>query len=130
MATLLLVDDHAANRLVLECTVAPLGHEVVTVCSAQAAWAIVQSTHFDMVITDLRMDGMSGADLAAALFARPDLRSTPILLVSGVDGDDAAIRRALGFPSVTFVQKPYTVRGLQELVSRLLVAAKGADPVC
>ena len=64
-----------------------------------AEMRLKRGEHFDLVVTDHRMPGLSGADLAARLAkTRPEV---PVLVVSGyVDIDTIA-------PELNFLRKPF-----------------------
>lgn len=126
MATLLLVDDHPAHRLALECSLEPLGHALVIAVSGQAALDMLEAVQADIVITDLWMVGMSGADLAEAIAAKPTGSRLPILLLTGADADDPEVKRAMRVATVAFVPKPYSAAALRQQVTRLLAAGTRA----
>jgi CheY-like chemotaxis protein len=72
-----------------------LGYSVVEAASGEEAVTIVQSgEHFDVLVTDHLMPGMTGTDLADIVRgARP---RTPVLLVSGYaeqEGIDPGLAR-------------------------------------
>ena len=59
------------------------GREVVAVPSAEAALALIAENRFDLLITDLNLKGMSGADLARR-WLQPD-GSRWTVICSGFD---------------------------------------------
>ena len=62
---ILLVEDSAAQRLVLLRMLERLGHEVTAVCDAETALSLHGS--FDALVTDLALPGIGGEALIAAL---------------------------------------------------------------
>jgi CheY-like chemotaxis protein len=66
----------------------------------------------DVVLTDLLMTGLDGLGVLAALKGDPDTAAIPVVLVSGLMGDDS-IATALGAGAHGFVAKPFTVEGLR-----------------
>ena len=83
VGTALLVDDEALVRMSTADMLTDLGFAVVEAASAEDALvAIEQGVHFDVLVTDHLMPGMTGVDLARRVQEqRPGL---PILLVSGL----------------------------------------------
>jgi CheY-like chemotaxis protein len=80
-ARILLIDD---EHMVLETHAEVLrrgGHEVVPVGDGQAALDLLESEEFDVVITDLSMEGLSGLDVARGVKAWNG--SMPVILLSG-----------------------------------------------
>ncbi|MBK3471997.1 transporter substrate-binding domain-containing protein [Pseudomonas carnis] len=65
--SVLVVDDLAANRLVLAQQLQFLGHQVVALESAEAALQCWREQRFDVLVTDCQMPGMSGYALSAAI---------------------------------------------------------------
>ncbi len=65
--SVLVVDDLAANRLVLVQQLEFLGHHVVAVDSAQGALQAWSQQRFDVLVTDCQMPGMSGYELSQAI---------------------------------------------------------------
>jgi CheY-like chemotaxis protein len=80
--TALLVDDEDVVRMSTADMLAELGYEVVEAPSAEEALRLFnRGLHFDVLITDHLMPGMTGVDLARAI--RERLPDTPVLIVSG-----------------------------------------------
>ncbi|MFL1542882.1 transporter substrate-binding domain-containing protein [Pseudomonas sp. O39] len=65
--SVLVVDDLAANRLVLAQQFEFLGHQVIAVDSAEAALHYWRDQRFDVLVTDCQMPGMSGYGLSEAV---------------------------------------------------------------
>jgi CheY-like chemotaxis protein len=88
---LLLVEDHPDSRRTLAILLINLGYKVSSAAGGAEALLYVNSEeHFDAVITDVVMPGMSGVEFARlARAARPGL---PIVLLTGnADGITSAI---------------------------------------
>jgi signal transduction histidine kinase len=80
--TALLVDDEEVVRMSTAEMLAELGYEVVEAPSAEEALRLFnRGIHFDVLITDHLMPGMTGVDLARAI--RESRPHTPVLIVSG-----------------------------------------------
>ena len=69
-------------RMVTADMLSDLGYAVIEVASGEEALRLIKSgEHFDLLVTDHLMPGISGTDLAREVRgAKPD---TPVLLVSG-----------------------------------------------
>jgi two-component system sensor histidine kinase EvgS len=71
----LVVDDHPANRILLESQLNTLGCKIETANDGEAAFALwdqrrLEGTPFDLILTDCSMPVMSGEDLARSIRAR------------------------------------------------------------
>lgn len=117
--TLLVVDDEPAMLRISERIVRGAGYDVATASSGEAALQLVLDDpfRFDLVLTDLTMTGISGADLTRKLKQiRPEL---PVILTSGfVDRAGAEEFAALGIAA--FVPKPYARVDLLRAISGVL----------
>ncbi len=89
MPRVLVVDDEENLRLVLRTFLRKQGYEVETAASAEAALAVVDAFAPDFVVTDVRMPGMSGLELTAALRARG--AAAVVILMSAYGSVDLAI---------------------------------------
>lgn len=121
---LLMVDDEEIVREAARVILSELGYEVLTVSDGREAVDLFRqhSGRFDLVIVDLSMPVMGGAECYRALRQiDPRVR---VLLSTGHALEDEA-RRLLHEGAVGFVQKPYTMHQLAIRVREVLgVAAR------
>jgi CheY-like chemotaxis protein len=80
-ARLLVVDDDASVRLMLEEMLAVDGHELTLVADHDSALAKMQAGRYDAALVDVGLPGRSGHDLAANLRARDP--ALAIVLITG-----------------------------------------------
>lgn len=109
---MLVVDDEAVIREMMERVLARGGCDVVVARDAQEALVLAeQGPPPDVLISDVVMPGMDGIELARRLSARfPSLR---VVLVSG--HADATHLCAMN-PRWIFVRKPFDAKGLLRAV--------------
>ncbi|MFO0567776.1 MAG: response regulator [Polyangiaceae bacterium] len=86
----LVVDDNATNRSILEEQLAPHGFRVISVESASQALreleqAAAASEPFDLAIVDMQMPGKTGLELAREVRASEKLAKAKLLLLTSVD---------------------------------------------
>jgi DNA-binding NtrC family response regulator len=88
----LVADDDVVHRtMAVDCLSAD-GMEVVAVASAEQAIAAVRAgKHFDAIVTDYKMTGMTGVELIRELGAPPG--APPVVLVTGM-GDERIVAEA------------------------------------
>jgi CheY-like chemotaxis protein len=80
---ILCVDDERTSLIVRSLVLEKAGHEVLPAISGAEALDILRSRRVDLVLTDLLMPGMTGADLAREVkMHHPQL---PVVLFSGVN---------------------------------------------
>lgn len=80
MATILIVDDEPANRLLLAQLVRHAGHTPIEAQSACEALDAAKQGHVNLAIVDLFMPGMSGTELIKAFRNDSRLRDLPVIL--------------------------------------------------
>ncbi|MGE0757559.1 MAG: sigma-54-dependent transcriptional regulator [Pirellulaceae bacterium] len=114
---ILVVDDHAAARESMAEILSCAGHRVS--CCASAAEALNETQHhdFDVIITDLRMPGMNGLEFVRILEQR---RCDAQIVMVTAHGSVAAAVDAMRHGVFDFVEKPFTVDRLEDLVARAL----------
>jgi len=78
----------------------------------------------DIVVTDVRMPGVHGPELANRIASRRP--HVPILFISGYT-DSTPILDSLSEPKVALLEKPFTSQALALKVRQMLTATK-ADP--
>ena len=79
-ATLLVVDDEKHQRESLQMILEDEGYRVMAAADGRQALALAAETHPEVVLTDLKMPGLSGMDVVRALAegpSRPASSSSP-----------------------------------------------------
>jgi CheY-like chemotaxis protein len=111
----LVVDDNPDITDLLAAVLRHAGYTVSTAHSASDALTTALSKHFDVVVSDIGMPGMTGHDLARALRAVPEYRTTPMIAVTGFDMYDDRERSAeAGFSA--HLRKPIDPLALTQAV--------------
>ena len=122
--SILVVDDEKNQREILETILSSEGYDVTTASSGEAAMKFVQSRRFDLVLTDLKMTGMSGLDLLKELTNFD--KSIIVILLTAHGSVDSAVD-ALRLGAFDYLQKPYDQAKLLETVSRALNKLSALD---
>jgi PAS domain S-box-containing protein len=118
--TILVVDDEPAIRALAAQSLEPHGFHVLLASDAAVALELVGRRGLpDLVLTDLKMAGMDGAELARRLRAdRPDL---PVLLMSGYSEEYLRRENMLDFEGIV-IQKPFESEHLVAVIMNALAA--------
>jgi CheY-like chemotaxis protein len=120
MAEILVVDDEAAIRRVIELMLSRNGHVVTTADDGSQALAMVDKREFDLVITDLVMPGKEGIETIMTL--RKKHPAVKIVAMSGGGqrsaGDYLSVAQMLGAAEV--LPKPFTQDQLLRVVESAL----------
>ncbi|MFB9445478.1 ATP-binding response regulator [Dactylosporangium vinaceum] len=130
MATLMIVDDDAGNRMMLELLLSSHGrYRIVSAADGRQALAIIDVELPDLVITDALMPGLDGFQLTREIRRRPVGGDIPVLIFSGNyrAADVAGLAEACGANRV--LPKPAEPQELFAAVDTLLAAPAVAGPV-
>ncbi|HEY1735798.1 MAG TPA: response regulator transcription factor [Methylovirgula sp.] len=123
-AHLLIVDDDARIRVLLQRYLSQLGYRVTLAASAEEAFASLKNFAFDLLILDVMMPGQNGFEFAARVRAElTDLADVPILMLTARTEIDDRIQ---GFESGVddFLGKPFEPRELALRIASILKRAK------
>ena len=122
--SILVVDDEKNQREILETILSGEGYDITTASSGEAAMKFVESRRFDLVLTDLKMTGMSGLDLLKELTNFD--KSIIVILLTAHGSVDSAVD-ALRLGAFDYLQKPYDSEKLLETVDRALKKLSALD---
>lgn len=123
-ARVVVVDDDASIRRLVELALEPLPIELVLCADVPAARAALRERRADLLITDMMMPGETGIDLLRSLQADPSLRGGARLAVfsAGLDGARRAELKQLDVWRL--IDKPVSTLALEACVCEAL----GLDP--
>jgi signal transduction histidine kinase len=105
-ASILIVDDDPASRLVLEETLRPLGARLVAAASGEEALRRVQEEDFAAILMDVRMPGIDGFTTARMIRERTRSHHTPIIFLTAAKEDLTSMFRGYRAGAVDYVEKP------------------------
>ena len=115
MAKLLVVDDEKNLRLVVEKEMTRQGHEVETAPDGQAAWELIESSDYDVVLCDINMPRLDGLSLLRR--TREASENPPeVIMLTGQATVESAIE-AMKLGAYDYLTKPYRIGELSALVT-------------
>jgi two-component system cell cycle response regulator len=117
---ILAVDDDAVSRVVLQAMVTSLGHECTLAANGREAWAMLQESPADVVITDRVMPDLDGLELCRLIREELDAGYTYVVLASGLD-EPAQAREGMLAGADDYLFKPLN---RDELQLRLIAAER------
>lgn len=113
---ILLVDDEDHLQEVLGLLLELDGHKVSTAFSGQEAIEKSKDKHFDLVITDLKMPGMSGMEVVKAF--RENNPDTKIIMITGYPSEETEKEaRELGVSN--YIAKPFHMTRMREVIDQV-----------
>ena len=113
---ILVVEDDESHRLTLANYLKRAGHDVRSVGTAEAAFGEIAAFHPELVISDVRMPGLSGFDLLERL---GDQTSISVILITAYEGVTGAIN-AMRNGAYDYLIKPLDLDRLDEVVNACL----------
>jgi PAS domain S-box-containing protein len=116
-AKILVVDDHPANLLVLEATLAPLGHTVVKASSGEEALRELLHDDFAVILMDVQMPGIDGFQAAQMIKERKRTRHIPIIFVTAIHREAPHIFKGYSHGAVDYLLKPFDADILRSKVA-------------
>ena len=114
--TILVVDDEAAMREVLEMRLSEWGHRVLVASDGAEARVMAERERPDLVISDVQLPGLGGLELLQALRAGGSDR--PVILITAYGSIDAAVE-AMKLGARDFLTKPLDYAKLQATLAAL-----------
>lgn len=105
----LIVDDEPAILRLVAVVLRDLGCHTLTATDAESALRVMEDQHPDLVISDVKLPGMDGLELARRIKANGGA-GTPVLLMS-------AFGEPRSHPADAFLAKPFDIDGLIDFVS-------------
>jgi two-component system NtrC family sensor kinase len=122
-ATILLIEDEVTLRTAIGRFLRASGYVVEAVDSGRAALDQLATRRFDLILLDLRMQGMTGEDVYEEMQARhPDQAQRVVFMTGDLHSPTAAqFIRSTGRPVLA---KPFTLADLAARVQQLLAVAR------
>ena len=117
-ASILIVDDQAADVRLLEHTLGDAGyHQLATTTDPREVCALHQSRRFDLILLDLQMPGMDGFEVMEGLKAIPVEHSLPVIALTSHPEHK---QRALQAGATDFINKPFDLVEVKTRIHNML----------
>lgn len=125
---ILAIDDEEIVQSLIRDALEDEGHQVLTAASGEEAIKLLESTPFDLLITDIRMPRMSGTELVER--ARQINPGIGIIFITGYASLTSA-KDAIKQGALDYIMKPFELSEIRQAVrnaiSKLSVAAAAAS---
>jgi two-component system sensor histidine kinase RpfC len=118
----LVADDNATNRIVLQRLLQKAGHRVISVEGGEQVLDATENENYDVVIADLHMPRVSGLDLLRQLrvMEAGGGRQTPVIMLSA-DVTPSAIQQCAQAGARAFLPKPVLAARLLDTLAEIAV---------
>ena len=114
-ASILVVDDHTDNLLLLSDILEDQGYDIRIANSGSVALDSVNKIIPDLILLDINMPEMSGYEVCSALKGSPDTAEIPVIFISGLDQISDKVK-AFEHGGVDYISKPFQVA---EVIARV-----------
>ncbi|OLC11484.1 MAG: hypothetical protein AUH41_00330 [Gemmatimonadetes bacterium 13_1_40CM_66_11] len=125
-ATVLIVDDEAGLRRVLERFLERHGYRVLSAGTAEAAYEMLATEAADALLLDIHLPTMSGLALYLAIIHRWPALEGHIAIMTG-DAEAEEVRTWLDHHRCTVIRKPFNLKQVADWVSSSLQRHRSSD---
>ena len=116
MAKILVVEDEPKMAFLLEAELNDAGHRATSVTDGREAVRRVEREHFDIVITDLRMEGMDGIEVLERVKGLDP--QTEVVLITAYATAQTAVE-AMKKGAYDYIIKPFDIEELKLLIKKI-----------
>ncbi len=117
--TVLIVDDEAPLRRVLERSLSRAGYRVVSAASAETAYELLATAQANAVLLDIQLPTMSGLALYLAIIHRwPAFAGCIAIMTGDADADD--VRTWLERHRCPVIRKPFDLKVVSDWVAAVI----------
>ena len=115
-----IIDDEIVVCKRLQQYLNKAGHQVETFVDSRAAIDRIDEKHFDVVVTDIRMDNIDGMQVLNHV--TNNSQDTKVILITGYATIEIA-REAQAKGAFEFISKPFRPQDLKEVIDRAVQAS-------
>jgi two-component system, NtrC family, response regulator AtoC len=113
----LVVDDEASSRELCGALLRDLGFDIEEAASGARALGVLEASPVDIVLTDVRMPGMSGIELLQAI--KQNYPGTEVVIMTGYGTIPSAVE-AMKLGAYDYITKPFAVEEFRQVFKRLV----------
>lgn len=118
---ILVVDDEVKMQRVLEIMLKRMGLQVVCAGNGHEALAALEQAPCDLIVSDLRMPGMTGIELLQSLRAQGN--EVPVIIMTAYGTIESAVE-AMKLGACEYIVRPFDVDALEITVNRVLATGR------
>jgi DNA-binding response OmpR family regulator len=118
MVNILVIDDELSLRKLIKANLVASGYSVTTAKSGEDGLKLAQRMKPDLILTDIKMPGISGWDMLTKLSAIFNLKQTKVIVMTAFprESEENRARKI----AVDFMVKPFSVSELLSKVKKVL----------
>jgi len=113
----LVLDDDIAVLEAIDAALSYEGYQVMTVGRTYNIFKTIEEFHPDLLLVDVVLDGINGADICRQVKNKPGTRGLPIIVISGLCGNSEKLER---LECDHFLAKPFDLAELSQSIEKVL----------
>jgi len=117
MASILIIDDDKFIRKTFLDLLAPKGHDVFTLETAEAGLAFLGTEEPDLIFLDLKLPGMDGLGFLEKL--RLKKYDIPVVVITGYANVDTSVQ-AMKLGAKDYIRKPFNIEEILLIVDKIV----------
>ena len=121
---ILLIDDHATVRSLIETMLALRGYQVLHALDGSSGLQIANQERPDLILLDVMMPGLDGFEVCRRLKADPVTAAIPVIFLSAHD-DHRSAAQGIDCGGIAYLRKPFRA---QEVLGLLQAHLAGDAP--
>jgi len=125
-ASILVADDLAGQRLILEMLLSVDGYDVTAVEDGKAALEYLRGNTPDLAILDVKMPYLTGIEVCDRMKRIPRLKHVPVIILTALRDEDT-LQRARDSQADDVIMKPLEGKDFRQTVKDMLAKSAGAD---
>jgi len=116
--TILIVDDSASIRQVVNIALTEAGYTVIEACDGDDALLKLNGEKIHLIVSDVNMPNMDGITLVKEVKKLPTYKFTPIIMLT-TESDELKKREGMAAGAKAWVVKPFKPQQMIAAVSKL-----------
>ena len=117
MTTVLIIDDNDTLREGVSAVCSRLGHTTLSTDSGEKGLKLLQENDTQLVVTDLKMDGLDGIDVLKSVLANNP--NTAVVIMTGYATVETAVE-AIKLGAFDFIEKPFSTDRIRAKIQQAL----------
>ncbi|MBI5493227.1 MAG: response regulator [Deltaproteobacteria bacterium] len=118
--TIMVIDDSASIRQVVNITLKKAGYDVVEACDGRDALGKLTGQKINLMVCDVNMPNMDGISFLKALKASQGYRFTPVIMLT-TESQESKKQEGKEAGARAWVVKPFKPEQMLEAVSKLIL---------
>lgn len=117
--TIMVIDDSASIRQVMNLTLKKAGYEVIEACDGQDALGKLQGQKINLMICDVNMPNMDGISFLKNVKTSASYRFTPVIMLT-TESQEGKKQEGKTAGAKAWVVKPFKPEQMLEAISKLI----------